>query len=368
MAYQLFRIGGIWHYRYSINSVRVQRSTRETVKYRAQEIAEDAFNAAKLRERGREPVPTLRQLCSAWADANAWAESAAHVKSIDVFCRLHLFDLADLPIDELTTELVDAARKSFAESHAPSSVNQWVKILKLLVKWAKRRKMIKEVPFDIGLIKIQKKPRAILPPALALKWLASIDGQHRSDAVSVAARMSIGLGLRESEIASARWEFVNWDRLTYSPGQTKDRKSSPIPMPDWLVEYLTPRRRSSGLIVTQISGAPLYPGFMRAAMLRANEACEAPHITPHRLRGTFATMLSESGTPVQEIQRVLRHGSILTTAGYLEANPDLTRAGQRHIAARLGLNLAEKLEDAGEKLANTTQQSPVIPRSHDYQQ
>lgn len=368
MRLELFKVGEVWHYRFTLNKKRTQRTTREKVKRRAQEIADDAFAAAKLRERGLEPVPTLSELTRLWVDANSWAESRAHVKNIDVFSRLHLFDLADLPIDQLTTDIVDTARKSYAEDHAPSSVNQWVKTIKLLVNWAKRRKMIKEVPFDIGLIKVQKRPRAILPPSLALQWLAAIDDQDRRDVVSVAARLSIGLGLRESEIASARWEWMDWDRRTYAPGETKDRKSSPIPVPDWLFEYLTPRRRVSGLIISLENGAQLRPGFMRAAMLKANEVCAAPHITPHRLRGTFATMLGEGGTPVQEIQRVLRHRSILTTAAYLEVNPELTRSGQRHIAARLGLESTEKLNGAGENRANDSAQSPAIPKDHEYKE
>lgn len=368
MKLELFKVGEIWHYRFTLNKRRTQRTTREKVKRRAQEIADDAFEAAKLRERGLEPVPTLRQLTRLWADANSWAESRAHVKNIDVFSRLHLFDLADLPIDQLTTDLVDAARKSYAEDHASSSVNQWAKTIKLLVNWAKRRKMIKEVPFDISLIKVQRRPRAILPPSLALEWLAAIDDQDRSDVVSVAARLSLGLGLRESEIASARWEWMDWDRHTYAPGETKDRKSAPIPVPDWLFDYLTPRRRVSGLIISLENGGQLRPGFMRAAMLKANESCGAPHITPHRLRGTFATMLGEGGTPVQEIQRVLRHRSILTTAAYLEVNPDLTRIGQRHIASRMGLTSPEKLDGPGENRANDSEQLPVDSRDCDYQQ
>ncbi|HEX7906845.1 MAG TPA: site-specific integrase [Paraburkholderia sp.] len=362
MKPEVFKVGEIWHYRFALNGRRVQRTTRQKVKRRAQEIADAAFESALLRTPGRSVIPTLSQLGALWIEANSWAESAAHVKNIGVFCRLHMFDLAEMRISDLTTEAVETARRSYAQDHAPASVNQWVKTLKLLVNWAKRRKMIKEVPFDVGQLKVQKKPRAILPPSLALQWLEEIDKSSRRDVVSVAARLGIGLGLRESEIISARWEWMDWERQSYAPGQTKDRKSEPIPVPDWLLEYLTPRRQSSGLIISKPSGRPLPPGFMRNAMLRANQACEAPHITPHRLRGTFATMLGEAGTPIQEIQRVLRHKSILTTAAYLEPNSDLTRRGQRHLAARFGLESSgEKLEETGEKVPNTMGESRATP-------
>lgn len=352
MKAEVFKVGEIWHYRFALNGKRVQRTTRQKVKRRAQEIADDAFEAALLRAPGRSVIPTLRQLGRLWIESNSWAESAAHVKNIDVFLRHHLFDLADLRINELSTEAVDAARRAYAEDHAPSSVNQWVKTIKLLVNWAKRRKVIREFPFDIGLLKVQKKPRAMLPPNVALQWFAEIDRNGGRDAVSVATRLAIGLGLRESEITSARWEWMDWDRQSYSPGQTKDRKTTPIPIPDWLLDYLTPRRRSSGLIISKPDGRPLRSGFMRSAMLRANEACGAPHLTPHRLRGTFATMLGEAGTPIQEIQRILRHKSIVTTAAYLETNPELTRMGQRNIAERFGLNVPAKRDGTGEKKTN----------------
>jgi integrase/recombinase XerC len=354
MKAEVFKVGDIWHYRFAIAGKRVQRTTRQKVRRRAQEIADEAYEAALMRAPDRTAIPTLRQLGLLWIETNSWAESAAHVKNIEVFCRLHMFDLADVRISELSTEMVEAARRAYAESHAPTSVNQWAKTLKLLVNWAKRRKMIKEVPFEVGLLKVQKKPRAILPPSLALQWLGEIDRPGRRDVVSIAARLGIGLGLRESEIISARWEWLNWERQTYAPGQTKDRKSEPIPVPDWLIDYLTPRRQASGLIISKRNGLPLPPGFMRNAMLRANKACEAPHITPHRLRGTFATMLGEAGTPIQEIQRVLRHKSILTTAAYLEPNSDLTRKGQRHLAARFGLDASgEKPDETGEKVTST---------------
>ncbi|MFP3564705.1 tyrosine-type recombinase/integrase [Paraburkholderia sp. SIMBA_030] len=362
MKPEVFKVGDIWHYRFALNGKRVQRTTRQKAKRKAQEIADDAFEAALLRTPGRSVIPTLRQLAALWIEANSWAESAAHVKNISVFCRHHMFDLADLRISELTTEAVEVARRSYAEDHAPASVNQWVKTLKLLVNWAKRRKMIKDVSFDVGLLKVQKKPRAILPPNLALRWLDEIDKNGKRDVVSVAARLGIGLGLRESEIITARWEWMDWERQSYAPGQTKDRKSVPIPVPDWLLDYLTPRRQASGLIISKPNGRPLSPGFMRNAMLRANQACGAPHITPHRLRGTFATMLGEAGTPIQEIQRVLRHKSILTTAAYLEPNPELTRVGQRHIAARFGLSSSgEKHEDAGEKVATAGCENRTSP-------
>lgn len=72
-------------------------------------------------------------------------------------------------------------------------------------------------------------------------------------------------------------------------------------------------------------------------MRQANEACSVTGITPHRLRGTFATLLSEAGVPVQTIQRVMRHKSHATTMADLEKNLELAALAQDNIGSKAGL-------------------------------
>ncbi|MFC0573367.1 tyrosine-type recombinase/integrase [Paraburkholderia solisilvae] len=62
-----------------------------------------------------------------------------------------------------------------------------------------------------------------------------------------------------------------------------------------------------------------------------------PASAAHRLRGTFATLLSEHGTPVQTIQRVLRHKDVRTTLGYLESDLAHAARAQARIAEQGGL-------------------------------
>lgn len=338
MTYQLFKVGKIWHYRFQINGARVQRSTRETVKHRAESIADRAYRHAKMWARGAEPVPTLRELVAQWLTVHAPTVSRSHIRIVEAFGRLHLYGLADVMIDELSTERVEAARLDHIRTHAPASVNLWLKVLRLLCNWAVRRKVIPGVPFTVKLLKLQKRPRPILSVALAQKWLEEIDritGARHGVAVSV--RLMLGLGLREAEAITARWVWLDWDRLLYTPGITKGREADPIPVPQWLADYLMPMRRADGLIVVKPGGNGFAHGFTRRAMLRANEACGTGHITAHRLRGTFATLLSEAGIPVQTIQRVMRHKSPLTTMAYLEVNIPNVAGAQARIAERVGL-------------------------------
>jgi integrase/recombinase XerC len=340
MSVTIFRVGRVWHYRFQLDGERAQRSTRETDRQRAEMIADRAFRHAKLWARDSKEIPTLRELVGQWLAVHEPTASRAHVKVVETFGRLHLCDLGDVLIDELTTDRVELARVTHLKTHAPVSANQWLKVLRLLCNWAVRRGILPAVPFHVRTLKVQKKPRAILPVKLAQDWLAAIDAHEgERDGVRCAVRLMLGLGLRESETISARWEWLDIERQLYTPGRTKGREADPLPVPAWLLDYLMPTRLPSGLIVVKPNGKPYASGFTRTAMLAANKAVGAPHITAHRLRGTFATLLSESGVPIQSIQRALRHKNLTTTAAYLEVNMDTVAQGQRRIAEKIGFGL-----------------------------
>lgn len=112
-------------------------------------------------------------------------------------------------------------------------------------------------------------------------------------------------------------------------------------MMPWLVDYLKPRRRADGLIVCKPDGSEYARSFARAAIRVANGICATKGITPHRLRGTIATLMSESGAPVQSIQAYLRHKDVRTTMAYLEKNTDLITTAQAKIAEKAGLTWRE---------------------------
>ena len=84
MTARLFRIGTsrTWHYRFQVAGVRVQRSTREMIKKRAEPIAAKAYQDAVVRANGGQPVPTLRELAAAWLEVHRPVASSAHIRSV----------------------------------------------------------------------------------------------------------------------------------------------------------------------------------------------------------------------------------------------------------------------------------------------
>jgi integrase len=303
-------------------------------------------------------------LVAQWLTVHTPTASRSHTKIVEVFGRLHLYQLGDVMIDELTTDLVEEARNEYLKDHAPASPISGSRCYPLLCSWAVRREVIPAVRFHVRALTVQKKPRAILSTSLAQQWLAAVDA-HEGDrpAVRIAVHLMLGVGLHEIETITARWEWLDWDRRVYVPGETKGREADPIPVPEWLIDYLQPSRQTSGLIVTRPNGRPCPSGFTRNAMLAANQSVGAGHVTVHRLRGTFATLMSEMGAPIQSIQRAMRHKSPLTTMAYLEVNMDFVTRAQQRIADKMGFSTQGALSGnpvANDPPPNGTQQGPSL--------
>lgn len=337
MSANVFKKGDIWHYRFQVAGRRVQCSTRLRNRRQAEQVAQRAYDDSVMRANGGQPVPTLAELAQEWIKVHRPVASAEYIRTVDTFQRLHMYGLGEKRIDSITTADVEHARNLHLQDHRPASANSWLRILKLLTMWAVKREVMAAPPWRVSMLKVQKRPRAILPVDVALAWFDAVDDATKhAPAIGTAVRLMFGLGLREGETMTARWEWVDWQRATYTPGITKGREAEPVPMPPWLVEHLQPLRQEQGLIVVKPDGQAFRPGFARQAFRRANATCSIKGITPHRLRGTFATLLSEAGVPVQTIQRVMRHKNHATTMGYLEKNLDTAAKAQEKIGANVG--------------------------------
>jgi integrase/recombinase XerD len=162
-------------------------------------------------------------------------------------------------------------------------------------------------------------------------------------------------GTREQEMEYACWPDLN---LASNPSYTvtehldlgfkpKDKEEGTIPIPEYLAEMLRERRRrypTARLVFPTAAGKPdghllrmvkdlglrsgLNCGF---CINKAGESCaDTPtckHVILHKLRKTYASMLSKKGIPPRTIMRYLRHSDLATTLAYLDdQDDDHTRA------------------------------------------
>ncbi len=147
-------------------------------------------------------------------------------------------------------------------------------------------------------------------------------------------------GLRRSEVAA-----ITLDDLDLGNAQLlvrgKGAKQRTVPLTPLVVEaireYLPcrPQTESQHLFVSRVGGHALHPrvaGRMLQHVLQRS-GLDHEHITPHRLRHTFATHLIRNGVDVRTVQELLGHADLQTTARYLHSDTRAKQAAVGKLAA-----------------------------------
>jgi integrase len=221
---------------------------------------------------------------------------------------------------------------------SPVTVNDALKILKLLCRFGLMQGYLRELPFRVEFIRVQKKPRPTVPATQLQAFLSAVDQEARNPQVAVILRVMVGLGLREAEALGMRWEWFDPSQRTYVVGKAKGKEARVLPVPDWLWRSISTMPKSlSEWVFPAEDGNPHRSQFCRSALKRVCKTLGLGNVTQHRLRATFASLHAEAGTPITEIQGMLGHKSVQTTMIYVETSLDAKRAAQDALSQKLGL-------------------------------
>jgi integrase/recombinase XerC len=355
---KLWKRNGIYQYRFEVSGEEVYKSTGTKNKGEAEAIALSAYQDAKAKARGLY-VPTLGELRAQWLQVQATEASPGHWRNVNDW---DSHGLDNVKIDRLSTELVELARGRYrvkkgrtGDAMADETVAGWMRTLNLLIGWAIKRGVLSRKPYTVEMPRPQKKPKKILPLPKVKDWIEAVDRHARNPQVGTAVRLMVGLGLRESEALGARWEFIDWEAKTYTPGRlvgrrfkTKGGSAVPVDVPGWLMAHLGGLRGPMprlGLILPwqklndegREVEIPHPSTFTRASMRAANVDLGTPGVTPHRLRGTWITQLLRMGTPAKEVQAMARHAEESTTHSYYEVSSEVRKSAQEKLALEMGL-------------------------------
>lgn len=364
--------GEAWYYQTKIAG-RVYRGSTDTSDLRQAKkflvaLKADLQTQADRAALPRVGPPRLEQVYLLWVSEMVPKSSAAHMRSVDSYWRRHIApQLGKLLLNQITTAKVEACRAAYlAGGGTPGGANSLLVALNALMRWAVRHDKLARVPYSVSRLRVQREPRAILPGVLAPRFLAVVDTARNSH-VRACVRMMVGLGLREAEALGARWEWLDLHHGTYTPGRTKGREAVALHLPEWLATYLRPLKGDkaeglmfpSGLVDEETNeDLPHQAGFTKKIVAKAASELKLPGLTPHRLRATFATLHTDAGTPLPEVQRLLRHKHISTTMRYVETGraAEAARAAQSRVAQLMGLEEAPKPTKAtkGNKSGNKT--------------
>lgn len=174
--------------------------------------------------------------------------------------------------------------------------------------------------WDVRQLPYQKRERR-LPEILSHDEVAALIAATRSLRDRAIVMTLYGCGLRLEEVRNLHIEHIDSDRMVVRVMQGKGKKDRYVRLPDALLEALRAywkQCRPTSLLFPgtdpdhPLSGAAIQDA-VRAA---AKRACSRKRVTPHSLRHAFATHHLEQGTNLREIQLLLGHRSLNSTAIY----------------------------------------------------
>ena len=132
-------------------------------------------------------------------------------------------------------------------------------------------------------------------------------------------------GLRVSELCGLRVEDLQWNEQTVRVrGKGKKERQVPIGAP--ALEAIRVYWRSLGdppsavmpVFLARAEGVkPIYPRLVQLRLKRYLERAGLdPHLTPHKLRHSYATHLLDAGADLRSVQELLGHAHLATTQIY----------------------------------------------------
>jgi integrase len=133
------------------------------------------------------------------------------------------------------------------------------------------------------------------------------------------------LGLRCSEVVRLRLDDIDWETGTIVIRAGKARRLDVLPLPvstgEAIAEYLLherPKTVRREIFVRHVAplGEPVGRRVVQRALHAAYRRLGWDRTRVHILRHTLASRLLDAGTPMKQIADVLRHRSIVTSAGY----------------------------------------------------
>lgn len=133
-------------------------------------------------------------------------------------------------------------------------------------------------------------------------------------------------GLRISELVALRPADVNLDKHSIRVLDTKAGKPQTrgfhASADDALLRWIDTRKGlgfKNGPLFCTLDGRAVSDDYVRVLLKRlAGKAGIEKRVHPHALRHTFAVELESAGVPISRISALLGHGSIATTARYLD--------------------------------------------------
>ena len=157
--------------------------------------------------------------------------------------------------------------------------------------------------------------------------------------------MALRTGMRQGELKGLQWSSIDWDNRVVivkhsycdrekNIGPPKNNRIRSIPLDTGLYEILDRKRKSTGYVFTNAKGYPLNHSWLSYHLYSLCMRAGLRRISWHTLRHTFASHLAMKGVPLNTVQALLGHSTIVMTMRYAHVAPSTMRAAIELLSPR----------------------------------
>ncbi len=238
--------------------------------------------------------------------------------------------------DEVTPEIINqyvASLNNRKKPYAPSSIARKVAAVKSFFNYLHARDMIPSNPTEnIDSPKVEKR----LPKTLASKEIAELlqapargnTPKHLRDLALL--HMLYATGMRVSEVVNLQLNDVDLpNEILMVTMREDDRRGREVPLQNemnqilsvYLAEgrpYLVKDPKETALFLNHRGQQLTRQGLWLIIKSYARDAELSSEVTPHTLRHSFAQHKLNSGSNLEEVQKLLGHANISTTQIYTQ--------------------------------------------------
>jgi integrase len=149
--------------------------------------------------------------------------------------------------------------------------------------------------------------------------------------------MALRTGMRQGELKGLQWSSIDWGNRVVivknsycdrdkTIGPPKNNRIRSIPLDADLYEILYRKRNPTGYVFISANGKPFNHDSLTYHLDALCKRADLRRITWHVLRHTFASHLAMKGVPLNIVQALLGHSTIVMTMRYAHVAPSTMRA------------------------------------------
>lgn len=257
-------------------------------------------------------------------------------RSIDIYLK----DWAQKPIGEISRRMVLDRHRKIGEEHGRVTSNNVLRHFRSVYNFTSATHG--ELPANPVSILTQarawnteRRRRTVIPVHGLPRWWKAV--QEEDEQARDFLIIALFTGMRRSEIAGLRWEYIDLDAQTLSLPKTKNGDPLELPLSDHLTALLLGRRDADP------EGEWVFPGRGETGHLVESKtfcarvtAKSGIKFTLHDLRRTFVTLAESLDIPHYALKKLMNHrthGDV--TGGYIVIDVERLRAPVERVAKRI---------------------------------